>query len=474
MMSYANAYKREDVKYHGRHQKRTLQRAEEIAAFITPGCTVLDVGCNNGITSEYILTNTAAARVVGVELSMSTVSQNVRDNDRFEFIEGNICDLKIDGAFDSIIYGAVHHHILREKGLGESIRVFRKLISHCRSQLFFETGHISEGGRWAWQQAIRRYFNTDEEHLYYLMRSIEERIADIKIIGKFRIHGVSRWLIRIKLMNRRVGVKGLFDQLPLEEIPLDLVPSQRMVRTFGSSNQRLYHGLDVVGESPCRFYIVEKGQKCFFVKQAVHSPFALLQEAMIALQCAPGFAVAPVGRTGKSALVYPYVEGKPPLEYVTRSSHTRAEIAKQIINIWELCSKLSISTSHGLLLSFTSGVKLSSVIDLNQNNFLVEENSDGLSVRLIDFEPQSNHYGWKNRIHISRILFTLKYGYPKASFLWVTGVFLGVWYLCKYQFVSVEKRIIDNQPSLVSVLLANIRTMSGKAIVGIIPSLKEL
>ena len=56
----------------------------------------------------------------------------------------------------------------------------------------------------------------------------------------------------------------------------------------------------------------------------------------------------------------------------------------------------------------------------------------------------------------------------------MSGVFLGVWYLCKYQFVSVEKRIVDRQPSLASVLLANIRTMSGKALVRIIPSLKEL
>lgn len=474
MMNSAYEYKGEDAKYHYRHQKRTFQRAEKIAAFITSGSRVLDVGCNNGITSNYILRNTAAACVVGVELSASTVSQDVRNNDRFDFIEGNICDLKIEGVFDSIVYGAVHHHILREKGLGESIKVFRKLISHCKSQLFFETGHITEGGRWEWQRAIRRYFHTDEEHMHYLMRSVEERIEEIKIIGKFRIHGVSRWLIRIKLNDRQDGEEGLFDQLPLDVVSLDLIPFRRMVRTFGSSKQRIYDGLDISGESPNWFYIVEMGKKRFFVKQAVHSPFALLQEARIALQSAPSFGVSPVGRTDKVALIYPYVEGKSLFDYVAVNPRFRSEIARQIINIWEKSSTETMSASYGLLLPLASNSKLSSVIDLNQNNFLIDERSDGVSVMLVDFEPQSNHYDWKNRIHISRILFKLRYGYIRASLLWMSGVLLGAWYLIKYQFISIEKRIIDKQPSLGSVLLANIRTISGRALVRIASSLKEL
>lgn len=470
----ASEYRGEDAKYHGRHQKRTLQRAERIAAFITPGSKVLDVGCNNGITSEYILNNTDAARVTGIELSASTVNQSIRDNARFEMTEGNICDLELNGVYDTIVYGAVHHHILREKGLGESIRVFKKLISHCGTQLFFETGHITEGGRWAWQQAIRRYFSTDEEHLHYLMRSIEERITEFRIIGKFRIHGVSRWLMRIKLKDHMDDDESLLGRLPLEVIPLDLTPSQRMIRTFGSSRQRIHTGTDAGGESPNWFYIAKTGQERFFVKQAVHSPFALLQEAWIASENAPGFGVSPVGRTGEAALIYPYVEGMTLLDCFAGKPRFRTEVARQIIAIWEQCSRQPVSTSCGLLLPLASSARLSDVIDMNQNNFLIEEHSGEVSVRLVDFEPQSNHYGWKNRIHISRILFQLRHAYSRASLLWMSGILLGAWYLCKYQFVSAEKRIIDKQPSLGSVLLAHIRTISGKTLIRIFPSLREL
>jgi SAM-dependent methyltransferase len=473
-MNSAYEYKGEDAKYHYRHQERTLQRAEKIAAFITAGSRVLDVGCNNGITSNYILRNTEAASVVGVELSAATVDQDVRNDDRFDFIEGNICDLKIEGVFDSIVYGAVHHHILREKGLGESIKVFRNLISHCRSQLFFETGHITEGGRWEWQRAIRRHFHTDEEHLHYLMRSVEDRIAEIKIIGKFRIHGVRRWLIRIKLNDRKDGVAELFDQLPLDVVSLDLIPSRRMFRTFGSNKQQIYYGLDISRESPNWFYIVDTGKKRLFVKQAVHSPFALLKEARVVLQSAGSFGVPPVGRTDEVALVYPYVEGKTLFDYVAVNPRSRSEIARQIINIWEKCSTETINVSYGLLLPLANNAKLSNVIDLNQNNFLIEECSDGVFVVLVDFEPQSNHYGWRNRMHIARILFKLRYGCIRASLLWIIGVLLGVWYLFKYQFISIEKRIIDRQPSLGSVLLANIRTITGRALIRIAQSLKEL
>ncbi|OQX30433.1 MAG: hypothetical protein B0D96_05905 [Candidatus Sedimenticola endophacoides] len=125
-------YQGQDSLYHRRHSKRSLRRAERIAEYIQPGDEILDVGCNQGVISDCILRDSKPSSVTGVELSRATVSKVLFDNPEFDFIEGNICDIRLEKQFDVIVYGAVHHHILRERGLSEAVRVWRSLAGRCR------------------------------------------------------------------------------------------------------------------------------------------------------------------------------------------------------------------------------------------------------------------------------------------------------------------------------------------------------
>ena len=106
-----------DSTYHSRHSKRTLARAERIASHIAAPGRLLDVGCNNGITSAYMLDAGKAREVTGIELHAETVERALREHEAFTLLEGNVVELDLGGQYDHVIYGAVHHHILNLFGL---------------------------------------------------------------------------------------------------------------------------------------------------------------------------------------------------------------------------------------------------------------------------------------------------------------------------------------------------------------------
>ena len=119
-----------DSTYHSRHARRTIGRARRIGQCIdTPG-SLLDVGCNNGITSEYLLDAGKARHVTGIELHATTVEESLRSRPDFSLIEGNVVDIELEQNYDHIVYGAVHHHILNLHGLGAAIATLQKLAAH--------------------------------------------------------------------------------------------------------------------------------------------------------------------------------------------------------------------------------------------------------------------------------------------------------------------------------------------------------
>src|SRR5690606_16398339 len=142
------------------------------------------------ITSEWLLRSGVAKRVTGIELSKSVVEHSLLMNPRFQLIVGDVTRVASYGYNDVCVYGAVHHHILHEYGLDTAIRTLKYLAKSTRSTIFFETGQLCEIGRWPWQRTLRRYFSSDEAHFNYLLASIEDRVADIKVIGRYWIHGV--------------------------------------------------------------------------------------------------------------------------------------------------------------------------------------------------------------------------------------------------------------------------------------------
>lgn len=452
-----------DANYHARHADRTLRRAKCIALNITSQGHVLDVGCNQGITSQYLLDCGRARRVTGVEFHEATVDESLRVDPRFELIEGDIVDIDLQDRYDVIVYGAVHHHILNVHGLTAAVATLQKLARQCDGQLFFETGQIAEGGRWPWQRAMRNYFRTDEEHFFYLLRSIEEFIEGFESIGEFWIHGIRRSYLRIDI-GQSTAYRD-FEQNTAREI----WPALRRgpyVRTFGSRQQSLRPETEVaVDDSPVFFWTTEDdGVAGKFLKQYRHHPISALAEYAIGRQIEEDWAVKPVGITeSPCALVFPLLKGAVPISSFARApSPVRRKLACQVLAIFEDARRTRIDFQSGYLLPTGSSPRLIDLCDFNANNLLVESVDGHDIVRVVDFEQQSANYAYRNHMHLAQILWRLRQHRILAVTSYISGFAVAVWLLLRSQSRSFSDRVRARQPSLVSLVVADMRSLGGR------------
>jgi SAM-dependent methyltransferase len=457
-----------DPTYHARHSARSLRRAERIARSIGADSSILDVGCNYGITSQHLLDAGKACRVTGVELHADTVADSLRRNPRFTLIEGDIVEIKLDRRFDICVYGAVHHHILNRYGLSVAVETLQKLASHCDRHLFFETGQISEGGRWEWQCAIRRYFRTDEEHFFYLLRSIEHLVEDFSIVGRFWIHGARRSFLRLDM---KPALARKRTQVSTENLYHPNNPDGPYERSFGSRRQRLKRLTGATeSDSPTLFWIeTEESGKRRFVKQYRHHLASAQVEWDIAQSIDTDWAVRPFATTQlRSSLVFPFIEEVCKVrDSVRLPGIQRQSIASQLLVIKEDAKRIHPVLKGGFLLRAPADVSIWDVCDLNENNLLLEANGGDIRVRVVDFEHQGIHCGPRNRMTSANLLRLLGQNRLRATINWLlgaTGVFL---WLLRYQLKPVNVRIKDRQPSLISLFVAEVRSRTG-ALFGII------
>ncbi|MCK9230947.1 MAG: class I SAM-dependent methyltransferase [Syntrophales bacterium] len=460
--------------YHTRHYTRTVHRALAIIGSLGEARSILDIGCNQGLTSRLLLERTQADQITGIELSRSTVDKDLLSDERFKLIEGDICELPLAGYYDAIIYGAVHHHIVRKHGLSEAVRVLQKIAESCRGKLFFETGHITEGGRWAWQRKLRQYFKTDEEHIYYLLRSIEEMIAGFEVIGRFRIHGVKRWLLCINMKGEAQLTNSCAPGGMNWDNFSDTDETEKYTRNFGSKKQRLLPIINEQNNGPVEFQKRKIGESVYFVKKALHSKTSLMQEYHIGRELMETWAVQPLSMPSSNTIIFPFIAGKKIVGDVQSFSiRERKLISGQITKIWDRCRIITLHWPKGIMTPIPDSAVLSQVVDLNPNNFLVEQYDGQPRVRVVDFEPRSNHYHWKNKLHIASMLIALKHHRIRAVGLGLSGFCEGVICLLKYQSKSTGERIRDGQPSLSSAIMAEIRSLVGKTVTSLIPSFYE-
>lgn len=464
------AYRGEDQLYHVRHHQRSLARAERMARFLPPDARILDVGCNQGLTSRLLLDRLPAAEVTGLELSRSTLDPELLEHPRFRFIETNVCDFSPDGTYDAVVYGAVHHHIVRERGLGEAIRVWRTLASACRGQLFFETGHLSEGSRWAWQRHLRNYFRSDEDHFHYLLRCIEDLIVDFEVIGRHWIHGAPRWLARIQLKARHAATEPA-----AEDAEYCLANETPFGRSFGSAGQRFLGARDGgFSDSPSIFYRVGRPPLVFFVKQASHSPLAIDREFAVGKSLDRPWAVRPNRCLAGAAIEFPWIEATKLSECANLASDARTRLGRQLLAIWDDCQRIPSGCPNGPLLHAAEARRLADIIDLNPNNLLVEGEGMGCTLRVVDFEPISNHYRWRNRTHVAQALFTLRVHRLRATLLGIAGAAGGLGHLIHYSFRSPKVRIRDKQPGLISILAVEVRSILDRALLKLFKDMDRL
>jgi SAM-dependent methyltransferase len=456
-----DSFKASDAEYHSRHARRTASRARCIASHLSVSGNVLDVGCNKGITSAYLLQSANVNAVTGVELYRATVRPSLLQDARFELLEGNIVELELPRCFDYVVYGAVHHHVLHHNGLSVAVETLRRLIHHCDRSLFFETGHVTEGGRWGWQRSMRRYFRTDEEHLHYLLRSIEEDIDGFEIIGRFPIHGIRRAYLRIDVRKdkpcprpRTPGFQpaGEFDG-----------PFGRHFGSAGPSLMMLAPGAP--DDSPNHFWITGKNTPdAKFIKLYRHHPISARTELEIGRQITAEWAVRPEATPGSPhVLVSPYLANSAPIsDFRTAPAKRRQKLAKAVIAIFAEAASIRVTMSQGLLLGSRQSARLIDVIDMNPNNLLVEVESGIERVRVIDFEKHGDNNGSRNRMHLGKVLWKLRTHRLRAIACLASGLSGTGWQLVKAAAQPLRQRIRARQPSVFSLAVADIRSVLGR------------
>jgi len=448
-----------DPTYHSRHARRTLARAARIAEHIDQPGSLLDVGCNNGIPSRYMLDTGNALHVTGIELHESTVERDLLGRDDFELLAGNVVELPLERNYDHIIYGAVHHHILNLFGLSPAIRTLHKLVSHCNKHLFFETGHVTEGGRWEWQRQMRRRFRTDEEHFFYLLRSIEHLIDGFEVIGSFWIHGIRRQYLRIDAKPRATApaTTGMLSWPTEMDGPF--------VNSRGSRHQ-VFERSDQPesSESAAHFWISHQPEGALFLKKFVHAPGCAGLEHAIGSQLETDWAVKPTGFVEPGdTLAFPYLkDAEPVMTFSVASATERRQLAAAVDSIFAEARHTSVEWNPRVLLTSTASKTVADIVDLNANSFLVIHHEGRNTVSVVDFEPFSASYGARNRLHQASILWALRSRRVRAAGLFVlgwAGIFMN---LVRYQFIPFRQRVIDRQPSMASVLVAECRTIAGR------------
>lgn len=460
-------YQGEDSQYHSRHGRRSRERAKLVAQGLSAGKSFLDVGCNQGVASQYVLDAFPAQtiRATGIELSRTTVSPALLANPAFSLIEGNICDVSLTDRYDVVFYGAVHHHIVRDKGLGSAIGAFIKLVDHCNETLYFETGHLGEGPRWEWQHAIRRYFSSDEEHVFFLLRCIEDKIKTFSVVGKFLLHGAPRWLLKIELkpFTERPG-KSLVHRTEL-----------RYVRTFGSRSQELIKRQENGVFSPVEFGIEGEGDSRVFIKRYIYDQAVARRERMLAQQADAAWAVKPLGEMDASgALYFPFIDGLTLSSAGALPKSARAFCANKVLCIFRECHAIRVpDASHAVLIPASKSSALIDVVDMTVNNFMYSEAQGKPALWMIDFEPHSNHNRFRNCRNIAQVLWHLREKRFLACILWLQYAAGSVRCAVEYQFKGVDQRIRDRQPAIGALLLIRCRNWIEGCLVRVFPRLRE-
>lgn len=448
-----------DSNYHRRHCRRSLKRAERIGCHLVRANTLLDVGCNEGLVSEYLLRMGKADFVTGIEMSDAKLSNWLKESAHFELINASVEDVAFERRYDCIFYGAVHHHIVRESGITTAVKIFQKLAHACDDRMFFETGQLGEGGRWEWQRALAKYFSNDEEHFWYLLRSVEPILKSFKVIGQYYIHGVPRYLCEISFKSQGDETKDFdFSVGGFDEI-------QRFRRMDGSKAFKLESDRQADSLSPT-FKRLEQSGQYIFTKQRPLLPHVDLTEYQIGSQLDFSWAVRPLGYSD-AGIVFPWVEGKAIAKEKGFSGSLQRQLIAQLDTIMRDAKRRRVDLQPSLLV----GCKRRStfdVIDFNINNYLLV----GEELKVVDFEFFSDVTRSRNYINFANVYYRLGARVPACKY-YSYGL-LGM--LAESAGNSIrpfEVRVVRRSPSLLSWLHTLIRSRTGRLLIRLFPFLSE-
>ncbi|WP_440998172.1 methyltransferase domain-containing protein [Arhodomonas sp. SL1] len=437
--------------------------------------TFLDIGCNSGAVSSNLLYAGKVTHATGIDLSGNALPADLTNDENFRFIESDVTEIPLINYYDAAFYGAVHHHIVKTYGLGIAFQTLISIAEHCRLQLFFETGSLKEGPRWGWQRVLSEYFSTDEEHHTALLRLLSPRVASFRVIGRFPMHGVRRYLLCINLgekpqTNER---KKIVEQ---NIIPNDLyrgAPSY--TRSVGSKRQklRLYESKDTPASGVIFKFVTAADGKRYVTKRRPLFKHVDRVEYSIGTQASGKFTVQPLARMPDGALVFPFIPGSSITDWLRKSTprKSRDTVASMLIEARRQLRNRIVDV-HDSSFPHINNEPVFNVIDLHPRNILVTETTPP-RVHIIDFEAHSKYSAARNDIRLGRILIRMRCRPFMASFTLFSGIIRSAFWVTLATFLPFEERVMDRKPSLLSLLIVKSRFVIETPLLRLFPFLKE-
>ena len=384
-----------DAFYDQRHSKRNQSRVETIIEHCVSGERALDIGCNAGYFSGALLSRSVVKKVDAIEFDANTVNPRLKNDTNFFLFEGDATNFKFKYKYDIIVYGAVHHHILGHHGFNAAMTFWNELVDHTESLIFLETGQIGEGSRWYWQRALRSIYDSDERYVGELLSAMGPRFKSVSVIGRYGIHGVRRWLLKIELWPQdRVS--------PIQTNQFgELHNEQLFWRTIGSSSQQLIPDSDkekhqIFEGVEFRSGKMTDGREVFCKKYIAHKK--QLAEYSIGQQIQDPRFIAAYGISEHYGLVFPFIEGATLSQKMRTKIGDPHELKRQLLSLYEFAKQKTITLDFPGEKTF----KLLDVIDIHPANLLLESKTGNLLVLDLEFYSTKNES--RNRYNMMRTI----------------------------------------------------------------------
>jgi SAM-dependent methyltransferase len=452
-----------DVRYNARHERRNRARVRAITDNCMAGEAALDIGCNAGYFSRALLDRGLAQTIDAIEYDPSIVADDLKTDPLFSLYSGDAIDFPFKNKYHTTIYGAVHHHLFALHGYERAMQFWSKVVEHTETTIFLESGQMAEGCRWYWQRALRKYYSSDEDYFADLVYSIGPRLKELRLVGRYWIHGVPRWLFKIDLwpFNHSTAQAR-------EEPQVQIEASYK--RTIGSTDQRLIltndiHGIIVhegvlfhVGNTLdgrkvfCKNYLINENEK---------------QELAIADQVHDQRFVMPIGHSSTTGLVYPFVD-LPILATVPRLKvKDKVAMSQALLSLFQYADEKHIIIEFG----GARKMKLIDVVDIHAANIFFDEAETSFQVFDLEFYSLANRP--RNQLHFAGML----YRWGARDLRTLTAIAANLVSYCfglaKIALRRPDRRVIERTVSVPWWAYTRFREALDKCIIVIIPRFRE-
>lgn len=339
-----------------------FDRLDLIKGHISKG-SLLDIGCSGGFYSFGL--NGRCSPIVAFDYVEDLIKECLVIQKKYNTgIDFRVASLTADfvkdsGPWENVLYMSIHHHIITQFGFDKAAEMFSDLSKHCL-RMFFDMGQKNENCReHKWWQLLPEIKDQEKWLVDYILSNTE--FVDIDVIGSSSVHGVNRFFF--KLEKEKIG---------------DYFVLKKLYRTEGSLNQRFTEDVISQTEKKRTFYIVQKDNKKYWIKEYTdpslgHGIEYEYKETKKLCDpvCIDGHSIkaASVHALKGNRIVMDYYENHKPYAQL-RNTLTDVEksLLRKLIEKW----------------LNDSGVKN---YDLSNNNTLITfDSDDNMSVIMVDFE----------------------------------------------------------------------------------------